>query len=63
MFDNAMRFYTDDGTEVNPELIPKPSLCTSCSKDQDPSQEYLCAMNRLDQHDEDDFQCGEYASK
>ena len=63
MSDKPMQFYDDDGNEVNPDLIAKPSLCTSCSKDEDPSQEHLCAMNRLDQQDEDDFLCGEYTPK
>jgi len=63
MFDKPMRFYDDDGTQVDPDLIPKPSLCISCSKDKDPSQEHICAMNRLDQQGEDDFQCEEYTSK
>lgn len=29
-------FFRDDGTEVNPNLIAKPSLCVSCRKDDDP---------------------------
>ena len=23
----SMKFYDDDGTEINPDLIPKPDLC------------------------------------
>ena len=60
MPDKPIRFYDDDGNEINPDLIAKPGLCTSCSKDEDPSQEHLCAMNRLDQQDEDNFRCGAY---
>lgn len=63
MFDKPIRFYDDDGTKVDLDLRPKPDLCISCSKDEDPSQEHLCAMNRFDQQDEDDFVCGEYTPK
>lgn len=43
MDENPIRFYDDVGTEVNPDLIAKPSLCTSCAKDDNPSEEPLCA--------------------
>lgn len=58
-----MRFFDDDGREVNPDLIPKPSLCASYAKDDDPAAEPLCALNRLDQKDEDDFKCGAYVRR
>jgi hypothetical protein len=61
--DKPIRFYDDDGTEVNPDLISKPSLCASCTKDDDPSEETLCALNRLDQHGEEEFRCDAYVSK
>jgi hypothetical protein len=57
-------FYDDDGTQFNPDLIPKPSLCTSCRKDGDPKEEILCALNRLDQQDEEgEFVCDAYEQK
>ena len=52
--------YDDDGKKMNPDMIPKPSLCVSCSKDEDPSQEILCLLNRADQHGADEFWCGAY---
>ena len=52
--------YDDNGEKINPDLIPKPSLCVSCSKDWDPSQEMLCLLNRADQHGADEFWCGAY---
>ena len=58
-----IRFYDDDGTEINPDIIAKPSLCTSCEKDDDPSEELLCALNRLDQQGEEEFRCDAYVSK
>ena len=63
MSGNPIRFYDDDGTEINPDLIAKPSLCTSCAKDGDSSEEPLCALNRLDQQDEEEFRCDAYVLK
>ena len=50
-------FYNDDGTEVNPDMIPKPNLCLICKKDNDPDEEILCTLNRIDQSDNSEFKC------
>lgn len=50
-------YYLDDGTEVNPELVKKPSLCIICKNDSDPDEEILCTLTRIDQQDEDEFRC------
>lgn len=50
-------YFDDEGLEVNPDLIPKPSLCTLCRKDSDPAEEMFCAFTRLDQEGEADFSC------
>jgi hypothetical protein len=42
-------YYNDDGTEINPNEIKKPSLCVICKKDNDPYEEILCTLNRMDQ--------------
>ena len=63
MEDKPIRFYDDDGTEVNPDLISKPSLCASCVKDDDPSEEPLCSLNRLDQQGEEEFRCDAYVCR
>nr|NQU94488.1 hypothetical protein [Bacteroidota bacterium] len=44
-------FFDDDGYEINNDLIEKPTLCLTCTKDDDPSEEFLCQMNRYDQRD------------
>ena len=54
-------FFHDDGTEFNPDLMPKPSLCATCKKDDQPDQEVLCNLNRADQ-EEDIFMCFAYES-
>jgi hypothetical protein len=63
--DERCRFFDDDGTELNPDLIPKPALCISCAKDDacDPEEEILCNLNRLDQQDEPEFKCYAYEPK
>ena len=63
MNDNIPKFFNDDGTEVNPDLIPKPDLCISCKKDGLPDEEILCSLNRMDQQGEDEFICGAYEQK
>ena len=56
-------FFRDDGTEINPDLVKKPSLCVSCCKDDDPKEEILCTLTRADQEDESEFQCFAYEAK
>lgn len=63
MTDQGFRLFDDDGNEINPDLIPKPSLCVSCKKDGDPSEELLCQLTRADQQDEDEFECFAFEEK
>ena len=56
-------FFNDDGTPINPHIVPKPSLCVSCRHDDDPNKEQLCALNRLDQQLEATFRCDAYEKK
>jgi hypothetical protein len=56
-------FYKDDGTPVNPDLIPKPGLCLTCKHEDDPKQEIPCTLNRMDQQGEDDFICDAYEKR
>jgi len=56
-------FYLDDGTKVDPNLIPKPSLCISCIKDDDPSEEVICTLTRIDQRNNSEFKCFAYQPK
>jgi hypothetical protein len=59
--DSINGFFTDDGEEINPDLIPIPHLCMSCKKkDWGGMEEILCTMNRLDQKGSDEFICGAY---
>lgn len=63
MDEKSFGFFNDDGSEINPDLIVKPSLCVSCRKDDDPSEEVLCVLNRADQQEEDEFCCYGYEAK
>lgn len=58
--DDILKFYDDDGTEVNPDFFPKPQLCLSCKKNDDANEELLCSLTRLDQRDEEEFNCFAY---
>ena len=53
-------FFDDDGFEINSELIKKPSLCLTCVHNDDPNEELICNMTRLDQQEEHDFECFAY---
>jgi hypothetical protein len=61
--DTISGFYDDDGNKLDPNLMAKPALCATCKKDDDPKEEMLCALNRLDQQGEDEFFCDAYMSK
>ena len=63
MKDETSGFFYDDGTEINPALIVKPSLCVSCKKDDLPSQEILCTLTRADQVGEKEFNCAAFEPK
>jgi hypothetical protein len=56
-------FFSDDGYEINSDLIKKPSLCLVCLKNDDPEEELLCNMNRYDQKDEKEFKCFAFCKK
>lgn len=57
-----MPYYDDNGNELDPTTIPIPKLCLTCEKKDDPYEEILCNLNRLDQKNVIDFKCGVYVS-
>lgn len=56
-------YFDDNGNRLNPDLIPRPQLCLSCTKDEDPHEEILCNLTRLDQRNEAVFTCYAYEPK
>ncbi len=56
-------YFDDDGYEINPDLIKKPSLCLTCINDDNPNEEILCQMTRHDQKDNEDFICFAFLKK
>ena len=61
MVDEISGVYDGDGTKIEPGTTPKPSLCVTCRKDdEDGEEQMLCLLNRNDQRDEPDFECGAY---
>ena len=59
---NINGMFDDDGYEINPDSIKKPSLCLICQKNIDPDweEELLCNLNRNDQADDKEFKCGAF---
>ena len=55
-------YFNDDGTPVNPDLMPKPGLCATCRKDDQPDQEAACHLIRMEQQGEERFVCFAYES-
>ena len=63
MEERAWGFFNDDGTEINPDLVPKPGLCLSCKKDDDLNEEILCILTRADEQGDVEFKCFAYVPK
>ena len=58
------KYFNDDGSEINPDLISKPSLCITCKKNSLPGEEQiLCNLTRADQQGEKEFICEAYEEK
>ena len=54
-------YFDDDGTESNPDLIPKSDLCITCKKNErSGKEEVLCSLTRADQQGEKGFICEAY---
>ena len=61
MEDHESKYFDDDGTEISPDLVPKPDLCISCKKNGQPGEEdILCNLTRTNQQGEQDFHCDAY---
>lgn len=58
-------FYDDDGNKINPEMVKKPGLCLLCKKNEmdDAMENLLCTMNRYDQRNKEEFECGVFEKK
>jgi len=54
--------YNDDGTLVNPKEVSMPELCLRCRSyfTGDTEENFLCLMNRNDQKDDPNFECGAF---
>jgi hypothetical protein len=60
-----MPYFDDDGNQLNPDLIPIPSLCIGCRKYgiEDGDEEILCNLNRLDYSADKEFVCYAFEPK
>lgn len=54
------KYFDDDGAEFDPDLFPLSGLCLVCKKNDDPKEEILCNLTRLDQRGEPEFRCDAY---
>lgn len=54
--------FNDDGTQIDPEGIPTPSLCLYCRKfyTDNPEDDLHCLLIRHDQPGEAEFKCGDF---
>lgn len=54
--------YDDDGNKIEPESVPVLSLCLICKSyaSGDWEENLLCLMNRSDQKDDPEFECGAF---
>jgi len=56
--------YDYDGSEIYPDLLPKPSLCVICKKnDRGGIDEIQCVLTRVSQREEKNFECHRYVPK
>jgi hypothetical protein len=62
MFESRSWLFNHEGGEINPDLVTKPTLCISCTKNDDPSEEVFCILNRLGQEETEIFHCNAYKS-
>lgn len=56
-------FFSDDGYEINTDLIKKPSLCLLCKNDDKKEEEILCNLRRINQDDATEFDCIAFCKK
>ena len=57
-------YFNNNGSEINPDLIPKPDLCITCKKNSlSGEEEILCNLTRADQQGEGEFECEAYEAK
>ncbi|MFC1738228.1 hypothetical protein ACFL1G_04150 [Planctomycetota bacterium] len=64
MIEHLPKYFDDDGTEINPDLISKPDLCITCKKNGlSGEEEILCNLTRSDQQGQDGFVCDAYEPK
>lgn len=61
--DEISGFYNDDGTKINPDLYPKPQLCLSCKKNDDPNEYIVCTLTQLGARNGEEFKCFAYENR
>ncbi|GAA4835861.1 hypothetical protein [Algivirga pacifica] len=53
-------YFDDDGFELNPDIAPKPTLCSGCIHDGHPFRGIVCKLFRMGQIGGEEFQCCDF---
>ena len=53
-------FDAEEENVIDDALVVKPALCLSCKKDNDPHEEEMCLLTRMDSGEDEEFICGAY---
>jgi len=53
-------YYDDYGNKINPDSYPTPKMCLSCRNFILKSQKILCTLNKINQEEGEDFECGAF---
>lgn len=56
-------YFNDDGTPIDINTMRMPGLCTICINNDDPDQEILCNLTRLDYNPDEEFICYAFIKK
>ena len=57
-----MPYWNDDGTEINPNDFPLPTLCMSCKRRHHEFDQILCNLYRIGHDHDTKFDCDRHAS-
>jgi hypothetical protein len=60
MFEKKSSSLNRESDEASTGLVNLPRLCISCKKNDDPSEEVFCILNRAGQQDSGEFHCNAY---
>jgi hypothetical protein len=57
-----MPYYDEAGNELDPSKMPVPKMCQLCEKKDDPEEDIICNLHRLEKRNDRQFSCSAYVS-